>query len=77
MTLLHDPALVTGNWLLIPNHTVPVTFYGMPGNEFSAIINAINSYAHLNLSVTFVNCTYGFVLHNENLSCECEIYRNL
>ena len=63
----------SGNWLLIPNHTVPVTFYGMPGNEFSAIINAINSYAHLNLSVTFVNCTYGFVLHNENLSCECDL----
>ena len=63
----------SGNWLLIPNNTVLITFYGMPGNEFSVIITAINSYAHLNLSVTFVNCTYGFDLRNENLSCECDL----
>ena len=59
-------------WYLNPDRAVSVTFYGKPGNMPSSFtISVVDSYARVNLSVTFENCPYGFFL-NGNLKCECD-----
>ena len=62
---------LSGYWFLTPGHVVPVTFYGKPGNKptnFSIIV--VDTYARVNLLVTFENCSYGFFLNGEQ-KCEC------
>ena len=55
---------LSGNWLLIPHQAVTVTFYGKPGNMLTSFtITVVDSYARVNLSVTFENCPYGFSLN--------------
>ena len=61
----------SGNWYLDPNHTVPVTFLGEPGDTLLASIFSVDSYARLEVPVTLVNCSFGFILRN-NQRCLCD-----
>ena len=60
----------SGNWYLIPNRTVPVTFLGEPGDIFLASIFTEDSNARVELTVTLENCSFGFFL-NGNQRCLC------
>ena len=61
----------SGNWYLIPNRTVPVTFLGEPGDTLLASIFTEDSNARVELTVTLENCSFGFFL-NGNQRCLCD-----
>ena len=61
----------SGNWYLIPNRTVPVTFLGEPGDIMLASIFTEDSNARVEVTVTLENCSFGFFL-NSNRKCLCD-----
>ena len=61
----------SGNWYLIPNRTVPMTIFGEPGDTPLASIFAIDTNAKLEVPVTLVNCSFGFLL-SDNQRCLCD-----
>ena len=61
----------SGNWYLDPNDTVPVTFLGEPGDTLLASIFSVDSNARLEIPVTLVNCSFGFILSG-NQRCLCD-----
>ena len=61
----------SGDWYLDPNRTVPITFFGKPGDKLIASIFSVDSNARLEMPVTLVNCSFGFIL-SDNQSCLCD-----
>ena len=61
----------SGNWYLIPNRTVPITILGKPGDASFASIFTIDTNARVAMSVTLVNCSFGFIL-SDNQRCSCD-----
>ena len=61
----------SGNWYLIPNRTVPMTILGKPGDTLLASIFAIDTDARVAMPVTLVNCSFGFIL-SDNQRCLCD-----
>ena len=61
----------SGNWYLDPNDTVPITFLGEPGDTLLASIFSVGSNARVAMPVTLVNCSFGFVL-SDNQRCLCD-----
>ena len=61
----------SGNWHLNPNDTVPITFFGEPGDTLLASIFTIDTNATLEVSVTLDNCSFGFILSG-NQKCLCD-----
>ena len=61
----------SGDWYLIPNRTVPITFSGEPGDTLVASVFSVDTPAQVEMSVTLVNCSFGFILSG-NQMCLCD-----
>ena len=61
----------SGDWYLIPNRTVPITFSGEPGDTLVASVFSVDTNVQVEMTVILTNCSFGFILSGSE-RCLCD-----